>query len=129
MYRRNPGILILHISGASIAWLAPDDILSRWGFLVETVAAMGGIFPLLNVVVEKSQFPEVAAVYFALMLAAIPYGLWVGCRMWYAGASEISGFNSITFIEFYLVSIWKDVGGQGGVLVLKDERRERAMEQ
>jgi len=88
MYRRYPGILILHISGAAIAWFAPGDVLSRWESLVEAVAAVGGIFPLLNVAVEKSQFPEVTAVYFALMLAAIPYRLWVGCRMWYAGADR-----------------------------------------
>lgn len=120
--------MALHLAGALIAWFAPDDALKRWLVLKPVVTAIGEVFPLLPKAIGKSLFPDVTELYFALVLATIPYRLWVGCRMWYAGASEISGLNSITFIEFYWVSIWKNVGGQGGVLVLKDERRERAME-
>ncbi|WP_232459459.1 hypothetical protein [Burkholderia ubonensis] len=94
IYRFSPEIMVLHITGALIAWFAPEDALTRWPFLEIIVAGIGKIFALLPNAVEKSKFPDVTALYFALMLAAFPYRLVVGCRLSYTSqnkAKEVYG--------------------------------------
>ncbi|OJA36220.1 hypothetical protein BGV47_19990 [Burkholderia ubonensis] len=86
--------MVIHLIGALIAWFAPEDALTRWKFLKIIVVGVGKIFALLPNAVEKSKFPDVTALYFALMLAAFPYRLLVGCRLAYAGqakAKEVYG--------------------------------------
>ncbi|WP_196216565.1 hypothetical protein [Burkholderia ubonensis] len=94
VYRFSPAIMVIHLIGALIAWFAPEDALTRWKFLKIIVVGVGKIFALLPNAVEKSKFPDVTALYFALMLAAFPYRLLVGCRLAYAGqakAKEVYG--------------------------------------
>ncbi|KVD59515.1 hypothetical protein [Burkholderia ubonensis] len=94
VYRFSPAIMVLHLIGALIAWFAPEDALTRWKFLKIIVVGVGKIFALLPNAVEKSKFPDVTALYFAIMLAAFPYRLLVGCRLAYAGqakAKEVYG--------------------------------------
>ncbi|KVN25966.1 hypothetical protein WJ63_15015 [Burkholderia pyrrocinia] len=88
LYRLSPAILALYIAGALIAWFAPEDALVRWPFLNVVVTNIGKVFPLLPSAVEKSKFPDVTALYFALMLAAFPFRLIVGCRLFYAGQAK-----------------------------------------
>ncbi|WP_230975148.1 hypothetical protein [Burkholderia stagnalis] len=98
LYRFSPAILALYAAGALIAWFAPEDALVRWPFLNVVVINVGKIFPLLHNAVEKSKFHDVTALYFALMLAAFPFRLIVGCRLFYAGqakAKEVYGKLSL----------------------------------
>lgn len=88
-YRRSPALMALHLAGALIAWFAPDDVLNRWPVLKPMVAAVGEVFPLLPKAIEKSLFPDVTALYFALMLAAIPLRIFEAFRFCYAEREEI----------------------------------------
>ncbi|WP_334040826.1 hypothetical protein [Burkholderia ambifaria] len=69
--------MALHLSGAVIAWFVPDDALTRWPLLKIAIGNVGEIFPLLPEAVKKSKFPDVTALYFLLMLVAIPMRHWV----------------------------------------------------
>jgi len=71
-YRIGPALLALHLSGVVIAWFAPDDALTRWPLLKIAVTNVGEIFPLLPEAVKKSKFHDVTALYFLLMLVAVP---------------------------------------------------------
>ncbi|KVL38293.1 hypothetical protein WT12_18585 [Burkholderia territorii] len=98
VYRMSPALLVLHLSGVVIAWFAPDDALTRWSFLKVAVANAGEIFPLIPGAVKKSKFPDVTALYFFLMLAAIPMRLSVAIRFCYSYRSRIeSGYSKISF--------------------------------
>ena len=83
-YRRSPALMALHFAGALIAWFAPDDALKRWPVLKPAVTAIGEVFPLLPKAIEKSLFPDVTALYFALVLAAVPIRIFEGFRLCYA---------------------------------------------
>ncbi|WGY71001.1 hypothetical protein KEC55_28780 [Burkholderia cepacia] len=89
-YRRSPALMVLHLAGALIAWFAPDDALNRWPVLKPVVTAVGEVFPLLPKTIEKSLFPDVTALYFALMLAAIPLRIFEAFRLCYAERDEIA---------------------------------------
>lgn len=88
IYKFSPVILVLHVAGVIVAWLAPEDVLEQWPFLDVIVAGVGKVFPLIFGAVEKSKFPDVTALYFALMLAAFPFRLLVGFRLLYAGQAK-----------------------------------------
>ncbi len=88
-YRRSPALMALHLAGALIAWFAPDDVLKRWPVMKSVVTAIGEVFPLLPKAIEKSMFPDVTALYFALMLAAIPLRIFEAFRLCYAEREEI----------------------------------------
>ncbi|ACA94129.1 hypothetical protein Bcenmc03_4999 [Burkholderia orbicola MC0-3] len=88
-YRRSPVLMALHFAGALIAWFAPDDALKRWPMLKPAVTAIGEVFPLLPKAIEKSLFPDVTALYFALVLAAVPIRIFEGFRLCYAERKEI----------------------------------------
>ncbi|MCA7973726.1 hypothetical protein LGM42_28050 [Burkholderia sp. AU39826] len=88
IYKFSPAILVLHVAGAIVAWLAPEDALVRWPFLDVIVASVGKVFPLLFGAIERSKFPDVTALYFALMLAAFPFRILVGFRLLYAGQAK-----------------------------------------
>ena len=93
----SPTLLALHLSGVVIAWFAPDDALTRWPLLKMAVADLGEIFPLLPDAVKKSQFPDVTAMYFAMMLVAIPVRLLVAIRFCYSYRSRIEhGYSKIS---------------------------------
>ncbi|WP_243712401.1 hypothetical protein [Burkholderia pyrrocinia] len=79
----SPALLALHLSGVVIAWFAPDDALTRWPLLKIAVTDVGEIFPLLPEAVKKSRFPDVTALYFLLMLFAVPMRIWVAIRFCY----------------------------------------------
>jgi hypothetical protein len=89
LYRFSPALFVLHLSGALIAWFAPDDALTRWSFLRELVAGIGEIFPMLTGAVRKSNFPDVTALYFSLMLLAVPLRFWVAFRIFCFYRDEI----------------------------------------
>ncbi|HEF5874190.1 TPA: hypothetical protein SAY52_004857 [Burkholderia cenocepacia] len=89
IYRMSPALLALHLSGVVIAWFAPDDALTRWPFMKIAVANVGEIFPLLPEAVKKSKFPDVTALYFFLMLVAIPMRLSVAIRFCYSYRSRV----------------------------------------
>lgn len=72
IYRMNPVLLVVHLAGALIAWFAPDDALTRWPYLRIVVEGIGEIFPLLLSAMKESEFHDVTAIYFALMLIAMP---------------------------------------------------------
>ncbi|TCW77320.1 hypothetical protein C5O80_33575 [Burkholderia sp. SRS-46] len=59
--------MVLHLTGALIAWFAPDDALTRWPALKAIVARVGAD---------------------AAKLAAFLYRLLGGCRLFYAGQAE-----------------------------------------
>ncbi|HEF5874191.1 TPA: hypothetical protein SAY52_004858 [Burkholderia cenocepacia] len=88
-YRRSPAILALHLAGALIAWFAPNDSLKRWPMLKPVVTAIGEVFPLLPKAIEKSLFPDVTALYFSLLLAAIPIRIFEAFRLCYVERGEI----------------------------------------
>ncbi|WP_249746050.1 hypothetical protein [Burkholderia sp. LAS2] len=97
LYRMSPALLTLHLSGVVIAWFAPDDALTRWPLLKIAVAGVGEIFPLLPEAVRKSKFPDVTALYFLLMLVAIPMRLSVAIRFCYSYRSRIEdGYSKIS---------------------------------
>ncbi|MDN7561719.1 hypothetical protein [Burkholderia orbicola] len=81
--------MALHFAGALIAWFAPDEALKRWPMLKPAVTAIGEVFPLLPKAIEKSLFPDVTALYFALVLAAVPIRIFEGFRLCYAERKEI----------------------------------------
>jgi hypothetical protein len=89
LYRFSPALFVLHLSGALIAWFAPDDALVRWPFLKNVVAGVGEIFPLLPDAVRKSKFPDVTALYFSLMLIAVPLRFWVVVRLYCSRRDQI----------------------------------------
>ncbi|MGU7775769.1 hypothetical protein ACV229_37165 [Burkholderia sp. MR1-5-21] len=82
--------MVLHLAGALIAWFAPDDALTRWPVLKTIVVSIGEIFSLLPKAIEKSRFPEVTALYFALMLAATPLRIFEAFRLCYAERERIA---------------------------------------
>ncbi|CAI8698311.1 TRAP transporter small permease [Burkholderia sp. IT-111MI5] len=88
-YRRSPALMALHLAGTLIAWFAPDDALKRLPVLKPVVTAIGEVFPLLPKAIEKSLFPDVTELYFALMLAAIPLRIFEAFRLCYAEREEI----------------------------------------
>ncbi|WP_162999323.1 hypothetical protein [Burkholderia sp. Nafp2/4-1b] len=81
IYRVNPALLVLHLAGALIAWFAPDDALTRWPYLRIVVKGIGEIFPLVFNAIKESEFPDITALYFALMLIAVPLRFWVAIRI------------------------------------------------
>lgn len=100
IYRMSPALLALHLSGVAIAWFAPDDALTRWPFLKIAVANVGEIFPLLPEAVKKSKFPDVTALYFFLMLVAIPMGLSVVIRFCYSYRYKIEdGYSKVSIAK------------------------------
>ncbi len=88
-YRRSPAIMVLHLAGALIAWFAPNDALTRWPVLKTIVTSIGEVSPLLFKAIERSQFPDVTALYFSLMLVAIPLRIFEAFRLCYAEREEI----------------------------------------
>ncbi|MBR8415009.1 hypothetical protein KDW09_30055 [Burkholderia cenocepacia] len=107
IYRMSPALLALHLSGVAIAWFTPDDALSRWPFLKMAVANVGEIFPLLPEAVKKSRFPDVTALYFFLMLIAIPVRLSVAIRFCYSYRPQIeNGYSKISIAKkIYLIVV------------------------
>lgn len=81
--------MVLHLTGALIAWFAPDDALTRWPGLKAVVTSIGGVFPLVHKAVERSLFPDVTALYFSLMLALTPVRIFEGLRLCYAEKERI----------------------------------------
>ncbi len=100
IYRMSPALLALHLSGVAIAWFAPDDALTRWPFMKMAVANVGEVFPLLPEAVKKSKFPDVTALYFFLMLVAIPMRLSVGIRFCYSYRYRVEGgYSKISIVK------------------------------
>jgi hypothetical protein len=100
MYRRSPATLALHVAGALIAWFAPEDALTRWPALKAAVTIVGNIFPLLPNAVASSRFPDVTALYFALMLVATPLRLWGSVRFFYGERSRApASYSSLPWGE------------------------------
>ncbi|WP_282508499.1 hypothetical protein [Burkholderia cepacia] len=96
----SPALLALHLCGVVIAWFAPDDALTRWPLIKIAVASVGGVFPLLPAAVEASKFPDVTALYFLLMLIAVPMRLFVAIRFCYLYRSRIeSGYSKISRVR------------------------------
>ena len=115
IYRMSPALLALHLSGVVIAWFAPDDALTRWPLLKIAVTDVGEIFPLLPEAVKKSRFPDVTALYFLLMLVAVPMRLWVAIRFCYSYRSQIeNGYSKISLVRkiysIFVVLIFMCVG-------------------
>ncbi|EKS9889150.1 hypothetical protein BTK96_006202 [Burkholderia pyrrocinia] len=115
LYRMSPALLALHLSGVVIAWFAPDDALTRWPLLKIAVTDVGEIFPLLPEAVKKSRFPDVTALYFLLMLVAVPMRLWVAIRFCYSYRSRIeNGYSKISLVRkiysIFVVLIFMCVG-------------------
>ncbi|MEN8511528.1 hypothetical protein [Burkholderia sp. RS02] len=81
--------MVLHLAGALIAWFAPNDALTRWPVLKTIVTSIGEVSPLLFKAIERSQFPDVTALYFSLMLVAIPLRIFEAFRLCYAEREEI----------------------------------------
>lgn len=111
----SPVLLALHLSGVVIAWFAPDDALTRWPLLKIAVTDVGEIFPLLPEAVKKSRFPDVTALYFLLMLVAVPMRLWVAIRFCYSYRSRIeNGYSKISRVRkiysFFVALIFMCVG-------------------
>ncbi|MGU8078751.1 hypothetical protein [Burkholderia pyrrocinia] len=111
----SPALLALHLSGVVIAWFAPDDALTRWPLLKIAVTDVGEIFPLLPEAVKKSRFPDVTALYFLLMLVAVPMRLWVAIRFCYSYRSRIeNGYSKISLVRkiysIFVVLIFMCVG-------------------
>lgn len=89
-YRRSPALMVLHLTGALIAWFAPDDALTRWPMLKVVVTSVAEVFPLVHKAVERSLFPDVTALYFSLMLALTPLRIFEGLRLCYAEKERIA---------------------------------------
>jgi len=97
-YHRSPALLVLHFVGALIAWFAPGDVLTHWSALAEMVANIGSVFPLLPKAIEKSMFPEVTALYFSLMMVAMPLRVFEVLRLCYAERDRIvSGYSDFSW--------------------------------
>lgn len=82
-YRHCPVMMMLHIVGVLIAWIAPIDVLTRYPALRSLVLFIGEIFPVVNSAVERSTFPEVTGLYFSVMYASMPLRVFDGVRFAY----------------------------------------------
>ncbi|WP_244136114.1 hypothetical protein [Burkholderia sp. BCC0506] len=103
----NPALLVLHLAGALIAWFAPDDALTRWPYSRIVVESIGEIFPLIFNAIKESEFPDVTAIYFALMLIAAPIRFWVAIRIccWYRDR-VVNEYSKFSFVrKIYSVTV------------------------
>jgi len=70
-----PVIYVPILLGAMVAWFAPLDVLERVPVLQGLVDAVGRFYLPLERYVGKSSFPQVTALYFALMVLHAPLHL------------------------------------------------------
>lgn len=105
-YRHSPTILVLHLFGVAIAWLAPGDILTRWANLKILTTFIGYIYPLMGKAIEQSLFPEVTELYFALMLGFAPFRLWEWLSFLYSPKYRSGTLNQNSSIKQILLALF-----------------------
>ncbi|WP_334040825.1 hypothetical protein [Burkholderia ambifaria] len=101
-YRYCPRMLALHFVSALMAWFAPEDILARYRALGEFASYMENIFPVIGEAIERSAFPEVTGLYFAIMYVFLPLRIIDSTRAFYADRDKtfekIRGFFGREFL-------------------------------
>ncbi|WP_155754858.1 hypothetical protein [Burkholderia anthina] len=108
-YRYCPRMFALHFISALMAWFAPEDILVRYQALGGFVSYMANIFPVIGEAIERSAFPEVTGLYFAIMYVFLPLRIIDSTRAFYADRDR-------TF-EIIRGFFWKRVFASIGVVV------------
>jgi len=72
----HPSVWLTHLLTISIAWLVPPDILERYQLLEVLANITAQVFPMVDGYGQKSAFPGVSKLYFALILVIAPIWVW-----------------------------------------------------